>query len=352
MIVKTIKAIDFFCGAGGLSYGLKNVGISVMAGFDKDAKCRETYEYNNPESKFCNYDIRKMSLATIQEVSGITNFANILFAGCAPCQPFSKHQKGTKRKKDATLLLEFGRLIEEAKPGYVFMENVPGISRVKGYSAFSRFLNILRKNKYEFDYKILDAKGYGVPQSRKRLVLLASGIGKLFIPAPIFGTDKNSFRTVRQAISHFPPIKAGESHPSIPNHDAAALEEINIRRLKATPKNGGDRRAWPEKLKVRCHRNKYKGHTDVYGRMHWDNPAPPLTSRCNSVSNGRYGHPEQHRAISLREAAAIQTFPENYIFFGNKNHIALQIGNAVPVLLAENIVGEIVALANKYPTHL
>lgn len=336
-----LRALDFFCGAGGLSCGLRNAGVDVTAGFDKDARCSKTYEYNNPGSKFHEADIRHISLETLRKATGIIDFTNMLFAGCAPCQPFSKHQKGSKIKKDATLLLQFGRLIEAAKPAFVFMENVPGIVKVPGFNTFKRFLVILNKTGYKFDYKVVDAKGYGVPQSRKRVVLLATRIGEVSIPAPVFGMSKVPFRTVREAISSFPSIKAGETHPNIPNHTAAALREINIRRMIMTPKNGGDRSAWPEKLKVRCHQNKYKGHTDVYGRMYWGNPAPALTSRCNSVSNGRYGHPEQDRAISLREAAAIQSFPDDYIFFGNKNHIALQIGNAVPVLLAQIMAEEL-----------
>lgn len=342
-----LKALDFFCGAGGLSYGLRSGGFDVVSGFDIDARCSETYEYNNPGSKFHEIDIRRISLETLRKATGIKDFTNMLFAGCAPCQPFSKHQKGTKRKKDANLLVEFGRLIEEAKPAYVFMENVPGIAKVPGFNAFRRFLVCLQKNKYKFDYEVVDAKDYGIPQSRKRMVLLATHNGEVYIPAPFFGTPEVPFRTVRETISTFPPIKAGETHPNIPNHSAAALREINIRRLMSTPKNGGDRSAWPEKLKVRCHQNNYKGHTDVYGRMYWDNPSPPLTGRCNSVSNGRYGHPEQDRAISLREAAAIQSFPDDYVFFGNKNHIALQIGNAVPVLLAKTMAEELLKVKKK-----
>ena len=157
------------------------------------------------------------------------------------------------------------------------------------------------------------------------------------LPKSRHGTDLRPYKTVRSAISHFPPLKAGERHTEVPNHVAASISPLNLERLRYTPHDGGDRRQWPARLHLECHSGDYDGHTDVYGRMAWDSPAPTLTGRCHSISNGRYGHPTQDRAISLREAAAIQSFPDGYAFFGTNKGIAQQIGNAVPVRFAKEL---------------
>ncbi|WP_339726835.1 DNA cytosine methyltransferase [uncultured Gimesia sp.] len=328
-----MKAIDFFCGAGGLTHGLLNAGIEVVGGFDIDEECRETYEHNNAAS-FHSIDIRDVSLKELKSRSRLRKFDNVLFAGCAPCQPFSQQRKSETVHHSTTLLTAFGRLIEEALPRAVVIENVPGMARVKGFSTFRRFLHMLEKNGYGYVYDVLDAKKFGVPQNRRRLVLIAIRSKEVSIPINTHGRDLQPFRTVRDAISHFPEVAAGKTHPKVPNHSTANISEINLQRLQYTPLNGGDRRTWPKRLQLDCHKNGYEGHTDVYGRMFWDLPAPTLTARCYSISNGRYGHPEQDRAISLREAAALQSFPDNYQFFGSNTHIAQQIGNAVPVRFA------------------
>ena len=341
-----MKAFDFFCGAGGLTRGLIDAGIEVVAGFDYDGGCLRTYEHNNPGATFIEADIREMTLDDLKRIGRARKYDEYLFAGCAPCQPFSSQRKGGGRRHDATLLGEFGRLVQAALPGYVLIENVPGLAKVRGFSTFRRFLRMLEDNGYMFEYGVLDAKHYGVPQNRRRLVLFASRYVRPSLPEPKYGTALRPYRTVRQAISHFPAISAGESHPYIPNHVAASITELNLERLRHTPKDGGDRRAWPKHLRLECHKGDYEGHIDVYGRMFWDKPAPALTGRCHSISNGRYGHPEQDRAISLREAAAIQSFPDGYEFFGSNKHIALQIGNAVPVRLAEQLGKHVLQLKN------
>ena len=332
-----MKAYDFFCGAGGLTRGLLDAGIEVIAGFDCDGRCQSTYEHNNPGVRFVQADIREIELnhPVLKDRPG--RYDDVLFAGCAPCQPFSSQHKQDGRRHDATLLGEFGRLVEAVLPRYVLIENVPGIARVGGFSTYRRFLRMLDANDYGYDDRVLDAKHYGVPQNRRRLLVLATRHRQPLLPKPKFGKRLRPFRTVRQAISHFPVIAAGECHPEVPNHVAASVTKRNMERLRLTPHDGGDRRSWPEHLWLKCHRGDYKGHTDVYGRMHWDCPAPALTGRCHSISNGRYGHPNQDRAISLREAAVLQSFPDGYEFFGSTKHIAMQIGNAVPVRLAEQI---------------
>jgi DNA (cytosine-5)-methyltransferase 1 len=332
-----MKAVDFFCGAGGLTRGLLDAGIDVVAGLDRDEACRRTYEHNNPDVQFIQADVREVSLNDLRTKCRLQRFDDVLFAGCAPCQPFSSQRKGNGKRHDATLLGEFGRLVEAALPGYVLIENVPGIAKVRGFSTFQRFLKMLDANGYKHVHHVLDAKHYGVPQKRRRLVLLAVRYLIPSLPEPKFGNQRRPIRTVRQAISHFPAITAGQKHSEIPNHVAASITDLNLKRLRLTPHDGGDRRSWPKHLRLECHKGNYKGHTDVYGRMSWDCPSPALTGRCHSISNGRYGHPEQDRAISLREAAAIQTFPDGYVFFGSNKHIAMQIGNAVPVRLAEHI---------------
>jgi len=332
-----LQAFDFFCGAGGLTRGLLDAGIKVIAGFDCDEKCRMTFESNNRRVRFINEDIRNVAPEYLVELAGKGTFDRILFAGCAPCQPFSKQRKGDGKFHDARLLSEFGRLVKSVLPGWVLIENVPGIARVQGASTFRRFLRTLEDCGYDFVFDVIDAKHYFVPQTRRRLVLIGSRLVKPSLPKPKSGTEYRPLITVRQAISHFPRINAGESHPAVPNHVAASITLLNLERMKHTPHDGGDRRSWPDRLVLDCHKGNYSGHTDVYGRMFWDMPAPTLTGRCNSISNGRYGHPDQDRAISLREAAALQTFPDGYIFYGSQKDIALQIGNAVPVRLAEEL---------------
>lgn len=341
-----MKAIDFFCGAGGLTRGLLDAGINVIAGFDSDEKCRVTYEHNNPGAQFLSSDIREISLQDLTKLARTSDFDGMLFSGCAPCQQFSQQRKGKERRHDATLLSEFGRLVESALPGQVLIENVAGIAKVPGYSTFHRFLRLLRVNGYQYVYDVLNAKCYGVPQNRRRLVLIAMRGLKPSLPKQKYGTSQRPFRTVRQSISHFPAMDAGETHPDILNHEAASIIPLNLERLRHTPHDGGDRRAWPARLRLDCHNGDYTGHTDVYGRMAWDAPAPTLTGRCHSISNGRYGHPVQDRAISLREAAALQSFPDEYVFFESKRNVALQIGNAVPVRLAEELGKHILFLRN------
>ena len=332
-------AIDFFCGAGGLTKGLCDAGISVLAGYDNDAACEGTYTCNNGATKFYTADIRGLGVGDLH----MPNSGPWLFAACAPCQPFSSQRRITEPHADATLLSNLGRLVLAAHPSYVLVENVSGMTRVPGFSTFRRFLKALSSGGYKYVYGILDTKYYGVPQTRRRLVLLASREDIPCLPIATHGAHGEKVCTVRDAIGHFPTIEAGEMDDDVPNHVAARISDRNLERLRNTPVDGGDRRCWPDKLVLDCHK-KTKGYTDVYGRMAWERPAPTLTSKCNSISNGRFGHPDQDRAISLREAAAIQTFPDDYVFHGKSGQIARQIGNAVPVAFAEALGRHIVDL--------
>ena len=342
-----VIAYDFFCGAGGLTRGLLDAGIQVVAGFDCDKGCRATYEHNNRGVRFVLADLKETDLVTLPVPLDSGQNEEVIFAACAPCQPFSPQHRGGADRSRATLLGAFGRLVGRFQPSYVLVENVPGIVRVPGFSTFRRFCRTLDDNDYTHVLDVLDAKQFGVAQNRRRLVLIASKHGRPSLPRPTHGTDLHPFKTVRQSISRFPAIVAGERDSDIPNHEAASISPLNLERLRHTPSDGGGRRAWPMRLRLQCHQGRHKGHTDVYGRMCWDSPAPALTSRCNSISNGRYGHPDQDRAISLREAAAIQSFPDGYEFFGGSTDIAKQIGNAVPVRLAKQLGKHIMRLAHE-----
>jgi DNA (cytosine-5)-methyltransferase 1 len=342
-----LRAFDFFCGAGGLTRGLQSAGIRVVAGFDVDEDCRESYEKNNSNTKFIHKDIRDVTVTKLKKLAKVKSFKNMLFAGCAPCSPFSKKRKAETPSVDLTLLMELGRIISKAKPGYVLIENVPGIATRRGFCTFRRFIRLLEQSGYGIVFDILDAKHYGVPQTRRRLVLIATRKGTPSLPRPTHGTGRRRFKTVRNAIARYPVIRAGTRHARKKNHVASALSPINLKRLKVTPTDGGDWRDWPTRLRLTCHRGNGHAYSDSYGRMSWDAPAPTLTGRCHSISNGRYGHPTQCRAISLREAAALQTFPDSYEFVGTHTHIARQIGNAVPVVLAKHLGRHILCLRNQ-----
>ena len=340
-----MKSIDIFCGAGGLTRGLLNAGLDVVAGFDADGSLRDTYERNNPKSTFVHNHVQKVTAYDVLDHRSVSSNDDLVLVGCAPCQSFSTLIRDLRRRPDARLLGEFGRLVELVRPAVVVMENVPGIARVPGYSTYRRFLATLRRCEYEIDVAILNAKDFGVPQNRRRLVLMASRTFKPSLPEPTHGANGQGYETVRRTVSMYPALKAGERHPSIPNHVTSSLSELSLKRIRATPHNGGGWHSWPRELKLDCHIRSPEGHSDVYGRLRWDTPAPTLTSRCTSISNGRFAHPEQDRGISLREAAALQSFPDDYIFHGTHSGIARQIGNAVPVKLAEAIGRQILKLA-------
>jgi len=341
----TMIAIDFFCGGGDLTKGLTNAGIKVLGGYDNCQDYKETYETNN-KCKFICRDIRAVDKSTVyaefSEIAG--NEDDLLLSGCAPCQPFSLQRRSKKEHVDVNLLAEFGRIVAAIKPAHIIVENVPGL-RGKGEKVLHSFLETLSQNKYFYAYRIVNAKDYGVPQNRNRLVIIASRFFQPVMPEGSYGPNKLPYVTVREAIGKYPPIEAGASCESVPNHVASLLSELNMERIEATPISGGDRRSWPNHLMLECHKNGYTGHTDVYGRMDWRKVSPTLTAKCYSLSNGRYGHPEQNRAISLREAAAIQTFPDDYVFYSNTMSIGKQIGNAVPVRLAEELAKYIVRMS-------
>jgi DNA (cytosine-5)-methyltransferase 1 len=341
-------AVDFFCGGGGLTRGLLDAGIRVILGVDSDENCRETYERNNPPARFLCKDIRILKPEELKPYLKGVKSDDLLFAACAPCQPFTKQRREFSNHHLRSLLGQVQKFVHAFRPASVLVENVPGILKVRGFSAFRRFEKELLASGYKISINILDAKHYGVPQTRRRLILIASRLFQPTPPKPTHGQGRRHFVTVRDAIGKYPPIGAGENYAKIPNHRAASVSATNFKRLLNTPADGGTRFAWPKRLRLECHKE-YSGHTDVYGRLPWKRPAPALTCKCWSISNGRYGHPEQNRAISLREAAALQTFRDDYTFYGSSiAHIASQIGNAVAVRMAKASGTHLLGLSNQH----
>ncbi|MCY3773075.1 MAG: DNA cytosine methyltransferase [Gemmatimonadetes bacterium] len=337
----TVQVYDFFAGCGGASCGFRAAGMGISFALDHDANARKSFKANFPDVHFEPEDIRDVSVELVRQRVDSERPSPVLFSGCAPCQPFSKQK--TKRPsldedERVPLLAHFARFVEGCKPDLVFVENVPGLQKLDSESQpFGDFLKRLDAAEYEIDCRPIRLSKYGIPQTRRRLLLIASLHGVIRIPDETHGPGTSNVRytTVRDWISHLPAIHAGEEHNGVLNHKAAKLSERNLDRIKATPEGGGER-DWPEYLKLECHKG-FTGYSDVYGRMAWDSPASGLTTRCISYSNGRFGHPEQDRAISIREAACLQTFPEDFMFNGSMASMARQIGNAVPVHLAKLI---------------
>ena len=339
----SIEVVDLFCGIGGLSYGMKSKGLKIKAGFDLDWTCLYAYEVNN-EATFISKDIRTVQKEDI--ISFYSKKSIKVLAGCAPCQPFSSYAFKNKNKdeKKYNLLYEFGRLVKDIQPDIVTMENVPAIASFKLQSVLGDFVRTLELEGYYVSYQVVYCPDYGIPQTRKRLVLLASKLGEIELIPPTH--RKDNYVTVRDVISNLPPLQAGEECPTDKLHRCRALSALNMRRMEATP-YGGSWRDWPEELLLNCHKKEGgKSFGSVYGRMTWEEPAPTMTTLCTGIGNGRFGHPVQNRAISAREAALFQTFPTTYKFFSNEQEKSLTkasryIGNAVPPRLGEVIAESI-----------
>lgn len=361
------EAIDIFSGCGGVSCGLSIAGFKVKSAVEIEKHAVDTYLNYAPLSRVnvLNEDICELRGEQILKAAGIKKDDIYLFAGCPPCQNFSrqnplnKNKSGEERKK---LLFQFLRIIEEIMPPFILMENVPGIKTDFNNAILSEFLGRLGKHYYVRE-DVLNAANYGVPQARKRFVLHAvrndineelKKVGFVFdLPKATHNQKGNDglkkWKTVRETIGDLPVIKAGEEYADdgkIHNHKCAALSDKNLKRIKAVRESGGSRTGLPEELVLDCHKRedengkKFSGHGDVYGIMSPDKPAPTITGGCLCYSKGRFGHYSQNRAISIREAARLQTFPDDFIFGNSLTESALQIGNAVPVDLVK-VSGEI-----------
>lgn len=327
-------AIDLFCGIGGLTHGLQLSGISVHAGFDIDESCRYAYEANN-DAEFVAADVANLRADDLMAFypEGTTK----ILVGCAPCQPFSKYTQ--RYRKDGhtgskwRLLDSFARLIHEIRPEIVSMENVPELAT---QSVFHDFVRTLENEHYYVSWQVVYCPDYGVSQGRKRLVLLASLLGDIHLIPPLYAPE--NYLTVRDVIGNLPPILAGQADANDPLHCASRLSAINLVRIQNSIP-GGTWRDWDEELQLDCHK-KASGSTypAVYGRMCWDEPAPTITTQFYGYGNGRFGHPEQNRALSIREGAMLQSFPADYEFVAPgerviKRELGIHIGNAVPVNL-------------------
>ena len=335
--------VDLFCGAGGLSHGFYKEGFEIVGGIDIDETCRYAFEQNN-ESPFIRRDVAKISGQEINDLF-IPGKYRVL-VGCAPCQPFSTYNQKNDDPK-WRLLSHFAELIDNARPDIVSMENVPRLLKFKNGVVFRQFVDRLIDSDYHVAWKVLYGPDFGLAQTRRRLVLLASRLGPISLPEP---THTDRYRTVKDEIGHLPPLSHGGSDNSDPLHRASRLSEINIRRIMAS-RPGGSWREWDDNLIADCHKEKTgRTYSSVYGRMRWEEPSPTITTQFFGFGNGRFGHPEQLRALSLREGAMLQGFPHDYEFVRPGERIQFKaigrlIGNAVPVKLAS-------AIARSVKTHL
>lgn len=337
--MKKIACVDLFCGAGGLTHGFVLEGLPVVAGIDLDPACRFPYVTNN-HAQFLERDISKVTAEELQNLFGDAELT--VLAGCAPCQPFSTYaQRYEVDGKDGKwgLLYEFARLAQGASPDVITMENVPTVAK---HEVFHDFVDALNRLGYTVWFDVVDSSKYGVPQMRRRMVLFASKHGEIKMIPPTHERPK----TVRQAIGRLRALDAGEMAPRDRLHASSSLSSKNLQRIRAS-RPGGTWRDWPQHLVSECHKAESgRTYPGVYGRMTWNQPAPTMTTQCYGFGNGRFGHPDQDRAISLREAAILQSFPRKYAFVppgGEVSFTALGrlIGNAVPVDLGRAIARSI-----------
>jgi len=347
-----LKAVDFFCSGGGMTCGFRKAGINVLGGIDIDPLCEETYTTNNPGSKFILADIKGLSFDKLEKELKINrNDDEMIFIGCSPCQYWSNIKTiKAKSEKSKNLLIDFKKFVKYFNPGYIVVENVPGILNRSQESPLIAFLTFLGKQKYVFTYDVINASHYGVPQTRKRFLLIASRVNPN-VSLPIADT-KEKPPTVREFIGDtglFESIEAGHRDNTDFLHTTAALSDKNLKRLMLTPQNGGTRLAWKDtELQLKTYNGRDHCFQDVYGRMFWDKPAPTITTKFLSITNGRFAHPEQNRGLSLREGAVLQTFDLNYKFITNSLAAAAKIiGNAVPPELSNRIAKTIIG-AMKY----
>lgn len=330
-----IQTVDIFCGAGGLTYGLRQAGISVSHGIDIDSACKFAVEVNNKNTVFVNQSITDISSESVAKMYDAGNIR--LLAGCAPCQPFSKYRNPNSKDDDLKwkLLREFQRLAVDVQPELITMENVP---QLRNHKVFEEFVLSLKNCGYYVWFDVVNCSDYGLPQNRRRLILLASKLGEIAFDLPKISKKM----TVRQAIGNLPEVNAGQICTNDELHRSPKLRDINQKRMiHSLP--GGTWEDWPEEIRAECHKkNSGMTYKSVYGRMSWDETSPTITTQCYGFGNGRFGHPVQHRAITLREAAILQSFPKSYRFLDKTMVFSYQklgtmIGNAVPPIIGKAI---------------
>lgn len=331
--------IDSFCGAGGLGLGLKRAGFEILLSFDIDQKCITTINQNQTyfDHPAEAADIADMLGGNLLKKCHLKRGELFLLAGGPPCQGFSIQRRGDDEDDRNDLVLKYGQLIDELYPCYFVMENVTGLAGKRGKTILEQLIENVERIGYTVHVNLLDAQDYGVPQRRKRYIIVGerTDMGVHYeYPKPA-GVK----RTVRDIIGKLPaPPEDGTDHPDITLHRRDKLSKLNLQRIRAI-KEGQGRDDLPDTLLADCHKidSSVIGFRSVYGRMAWDDVAPTITARFDSFTRGKFGHPVQDRSISLREGALLQTFPMDFSFTGNKVDIARQIGNAVPPLMAEAI---------------
>lgn len=322
--MKKPTAIDLFSGCGGLTLGLKQAGFSVLAAIEYDGLAAATYKDNHPAVRMYHADIQKIAARKVMNDLRLKPGELDLLAGCPPCQGFSvlrtRNGAGQRRDRRNALIAEMLRFARAFRPKAVMMENVPGLSE---HGSFLKLCRDLQKLGYKVRWDIKDARHYGVPQRRKRLILVAG----LDFDIP-FAAESEATKTVRQAIGSLQkPGESGDALHNLPENRSAKVRKL----IRDIPKDGGSRGDLPASRQLPCHR-RIDGFKDVYGRMAWDQPAPTITGGCFNPSKGRFLHPDEDRAITLREAALLQSFPASYRFpiSAAKETLALMIGNALP----------------------
>lgn len=348
--------IDLFSGSGGVTQGFKTVGYKVLASVEYDEITAKSYKENHPEVTVYNEDIRWINPSDLMRNCHLEPGQLTVLSVCAPCQPFSKQNKSEAKDSRTRLLLQTVRFAQVLQPQVIFIENVPGLLKGKNRRILDILITRLREelNYNVSDPQIVNAADYGVPQHRQRLIVIATKEGhKPLLPAPTHGSPKYAetkgvqpWITVRQAFNGIHRLASGKSSKSDTLHKARQHKKIVLQRIAHIPKNGGSRKSLPDHLQLNCHK-KSNGFNDVYGRMDFSKPANTLTTGCTNLTKGRYIHPTANRAITPREAARLQTFPDDYVFLGNYEQISTQIGNAVPVRLAEAFGNHIRQIVNQ-----
>lgn len=331
-----LKAVDFFCSGGGMSYGMQEAGIQILAGIDFDKNCKETYEANINGAEFILADVFELKEEELEnKLSLKKNDDELVLIGCSPCQFWSIiNTDKTKSTASKNLLIEFSRFVKYFRPGYVVVENVPGVLRRKEESGLNQFIEWLKNNGYDNPhFKVHNVNDYGVPQSRKRFTLIATRISKNeIIPLELEG-KKAVVKDVLGVDKGFPKIEPGHKDESDFIHSVPTISDINKKRLAKVEKDGGNRLGFandPE-LQLTCFKGRDNSFKDTFGRLWWNKPAPTITTKFFSISNGRFVHPEEDRALSIREGATLQSFPLIYKFKGTSiANVARMIGNAVP----------------------
>lgn len=317
------NAIDLFCGCGGLTQGLKDAGFRVLVGIELSAAAAAVYRANHPNVNLLEQDINTLNTADVKAACDGQEVH--LIAGCPPCQGFSSIRRRNRRnpvddpRNDLTQ--EHLRFVTAFMPYAFMLENVPAIET---YPPFADILRALDGLGYEMDCRVVNVADYGVPQRRKRYVMIGSRIGRIEIPE-----GKDTVRTVRDVIGHMETPEQSQDHAHrIVAHHTPRIQNM----IKLVPHDGGSRTDLPAEYVLACHKKERVGFKDVYGRLKWDDVSSTITGGCLNPSKGRFLHPDQDRAITAREAALLQTFPRNYVFPPqiSKTQVSLMIGNALP----------------------